>query len=156
MEEKTKESEKTLTQDQSPAEKEAQVLIELKKQNDALLAQNAELQAAKTKYYDAVLNGQSEPTGVQSRTPKEIREEIAKKSADNTNLENAKLYLELNEAVKARGGQSIFLPVGKNVQITYDEAEGARKLEEALKLCVEAANGDPDRFNSELKSHMKK
>lgn len=148
-------SEKALTPEQSPAVQEAQALMELKRQNDALKAENAELQAAKKEYYEAVLNGNPAPVEEEKRDPKVIREEIAKKSGDLTNLECAKLYVELDDAVQARGGQSIFLPVGKGVTPTADEERTAQKMKEVLVDCIQKADGNSDRFNSEFKSHMR-
>lgn len=148
-------SEKALTQEQSPAVQEAQALTELKRQFDALKAENADLLAAKKEYYEQVLNGNQAPVEEEKRDPKVIREEIAKKSGDLSNLDNAKLYVELDDAVQARGGQSIFLPSGRGVTPTADEENTARKFKQVLVECIEKSEGNPDRFNSELKSHMR-
>lgn len=137
---------------------EAQALNELKKRNDVLAAQNADLQEAKRKYYDAVINGNTvEEVAPKERTVKEIRDDlISKQEKGCTNLEYAQLVVELDDACRREQGQSCFLPKGRDVTVTADEAMLSEKFPAVLKECIETAEGDPDIFNNELKRHMKK
>lgn len=146
----------------NPETAEAQALSELKKQVDALTKKNNELQEAKSKYYDAVLNGASVTESAQPthRPIKEIRDDLIKGFDNNiTNLDYCKLAVELDDAVRedaAKQGKedSAFLPHGEKVTPTVDEYNTAAKMNTVLKECIEAANGDPKRFNLELNSHI--
>lgn len=157
--EENQNNEQALDPQQNHAVEEAQALTEMKRRNSELEAENAQLQAAKKQYYDAVLNGQkAEPEVVKLRTRQEIvkdmREAIQKGGV--TNIEYAKLAVELNEACIAETGESCFLPKGRNVSPTADEVALSEKFPDFLKECLEAADGDPDVFNNEVERHTKK
>lgn len=148
----------------NPETAEAQALSELKKQVDVLTKKNNELQEAKSKYYDAVLNGVNPVESAQPahRAVQEIRDDMIKGFENNiTNLDYCKLAVELDDAVREdaekRGKRdSAFLPHGEKVQVTVDEYNTAEKMNSVLKECIAAAGDDPTRFNLELKAHMSK
>lgn len=150
-------NEQAITQESSNV-LEAQALNELKKRNDALQAQNADLMAAKKMYYDSVINGQlPEESAPKERTVKEIRDELVGKVEKGcTNLEYMTLAMELDDACIREEGQSCFLPKGKDVTVTADEVMLSEKFPRIIKECIETADGDPVIFDNELKRHMKK
>jgi len=157
MEETTK-SESVLTPETKQTQ-EAQTLTELAKKVHDLQSENADLREAKKKYYDTLLNGTpvSDDTPVEEyRSAKEVREELVKTQANNTNLKNAELYVELNEAVIREGGQSVFLPRGKDVTPSYEEIELSERFPRILKECIEKAEGSPSIFNTEFQRHIRK
>lgn len=138
---------------------EAQALNEMSGKIKALESQNAELMAAKKKYYDAVLNGNTLDENAQKeRTAEEIRKDLfGRKEKDSmTNLEYAELTLELDNACIKETGESCFIPKGKNVQPTYEEVAAATKMHKALEESIEAADGDPAAFNREFAKYIKK
>lgn len=137
---------------------EASALNEMSNKVKTLEAQNAELMAAKKKYYDAILNGTTtEDNGPKERTVEEIRKDLFdRKDKDNmSNLEYAELAVELDDACIRETGESCFVPKGKNVQVTYDEQMSAAKMNAVLKECIESADGDPNIFNREFARHIK-
>lgn len=149
-------NEQALIQDNSNV-LEAQALTELKRRNDALAAQNADLAEAKRKYYDAIINGGSiEEAAPTERTVNEVRKELVESMEGISNLHYAELVVELDEACRREQGQSCFIPKGKDVTVTADEVMLSEKFPAILKECIEAAEGNDDVFNSELKRHMKK
>lgn len=154
----------TQTPISNPEIDEAQALSELKAQISELKAQNANLQEAKAKYYDTVLNGQTPTQSVEPehRAVKDIRDDLIKGMEKGiTNLDYCTLALELDDAVREDAAKrnhrdSVFLPKGRQVQITVDEYATADKMHDVLKECIDNAKGDPDRFNAELNAHMPK
>lgn len=138
---------------------EAQALSEMSKKVSTLEAQNAELMAAKKKYYDAILNGQTvEDNGPKYRTKDEIRKDLfGRDDKDNmTNLEYATLAVELDDACIREDGESCFLPKGKNVTVTSDERETAVRFHDCLETCIKEADGDPEVFDQALNRRIKK
>lgn len=126
---------------------EAGALAEMSKKVQELEAKNAELNAAKKKYYDAVLNGGTEPSEVHVKTLKEAREDLW--SGDVTTLSNrqyAEKALELDNACIRETGESCFLPKGKGVTPTVDERDVAERMHKALEYCLENSDNDKD-FN---------
>lgn len=148
----------------NPETAEAQALSELRKQVDVLSKKNNQLQEAKSKYYDAVLNGVNPAENAQPehRSIQDIRADLIKGfDANITNLDYCKLAVELDDAVRADAAKrgkvdSAFLPHGEKVNVTVDEYNTAEKMNSVLKECIAAADNNPERFNLELKSHMSK
>lgn len=139
---------------------EASALDEMGKKVKVLEAQNAELLAAKKKYYDSILNGSEsmEDAGPKERTRDEIRKDLfGRKDKDNmSNLEYAKLVVELDDACIREEGESCFIPKGKDVNPTVDERDTAKRFHEVLKTCIKEADGDNEIFNQALARRIKK
>lgn len=146
----------------NPEVEAAQTLAELKNKVNILENENKNLREAKSKYYDVILNGAtSDPVVEQKhRSIKEIRDDIIKGFENNiSNLDYCKLAVELDDAIRddaADNGKidSAFLPKGKDVQITVDEYNTADKMNKVLKECIDQADGNPEKFNMALESHM--
>lgn len=139
--------------------KEAQVVNELSQKIKNLEAENEKYKEAQKKYYDGLINGQTSNENVQKvRSKDEIRADISKelKSGKPLNLNLAKLYVELDENVRANEGESGFTPKGRNAIPTADEKLTAERLHDCLETCIEEANGDPEAFNIALEKRMKK
>lgn len=137
---------------------EASTILELKNQLDGLIIENKRLTQAKHDYYDAVLNG----THVEESAPKlrsrdEIRNDLfGREDKDNmTNLDYAKLAVELDDACIRENGESCFLPKGKGVTPTVDERDVAVRMNAALKDCIEQANDDPKEFDRAWARYVK-
>lgn len=147
---KTKEQE---LPEQDSAVEEARKFSELKAENDKLKAQNADLQAAKEKYYDAILNHQEPPedNGPKVRSREEIRKELFD-GKQRSNLEYAKLTVELDDACRREQGQSCFAPMNHEEGPTADELQKADKCRKILDESIKKADGDPEVFNSTWKT----
>lgn len=137
---------------------EAQALNEMSKKVKTLEAQNAELMAAKKRYYDSILNGSTvEENAPKTRSKNEIRKELfVDRKEDLSNLEYAKLVVELDEACIREDGESCFLPKGKDVEPTADERQTAERFRECLVDCIEEAEGDEELFNQALARRTRK
>lgn len=147
----------------NPELDQARTLTELKNQITNLENENKNLQEAKSKYYDAVLNGTSSPVAEKKhRSIGEIRGDLIKSlDHDVTNLDYCTLAVELDNAVREDAEKhnkmdSVFLPHGKDIQPTVDEYNTATKINSVLQDCIDKADGDPERFNMELSSRMSK
>lgn len=151
-------SETAITQPNTDLLDEAQALSEMSKKMSTLEAQNAELLAAKKKYYDSILNGQTVEEVAPYRTRDEIRKELfGIEDKDNmSNLKYATLAVELDDACIRETGESCFLPKGKGVTPTVDERDVAVRMNSVLKECIEEANGDPQIFDQALARRIKK
>lgn len=159
IDEEKLQNEQALNQQGTDLLAEAQALTEMRNRNASLEAQNAELLAAKKKYYDAILNGQTaEDNGPKERTRNEIRKDLfGKDGKENmSNLEYAKLVVELDDACIRETGESCFLPKGRNVTPTAEEILTAEKVHNCLADCIEKADGDAVVFNQELERRIKK
>lgn len=154
----TQTTDEGLTSTATDLVEEASALTEMSNKVKTLEAQNAELMAAKKKYYDSILNGQSaEETAPQFRTRDEIRKDLFSKDREEiSNLEYAKLAIELDDACIREEGESCFLPKGRNVTITSDERATAERFHACLEECIEEADGDNEVFNQALERRIKK
>lgn len=150
-------NEQAVTQQGTDLLDEAQALNEMSKKVSTLEAQNAELMAAKKKYYDSILNGQSVEEVAPNRTRDEIRKELfGKDMQEMSNLEYAKLVVELDDACIREEGESCFLPKGKNVTPTSDERLTAERFHDCLVDCIEEADGNAEVFNQAMARRIKK
>lgn len=136
----------------------AQALAEMSTKLKDLEAENKQLQEAKSKYYDAILNGgEISSEEEKHRTRQEIRSDLVKGvNNDINNLDYCKLVVELDDESRRTTGQSVFLPKGRNAIPTVEEYNTADKLNAVFKECIEEADNDPVRFNMALKSKMSK
>ena len=111
---------------------------------DALKAENKKL-------LNAVVNGQEvdvQAGGTTHRDPKEIRNELFGK--EHSNLEYAKLMLELRSSLIEKGERDPFLPYGKQIAPTAEDVEKAEKAAQTYQECIDYANGDTQLFTQEL------
>lgn len=150
-------SEQGLADSNTDLLEEASALNELGNKVRTLQAQNAELMAAKKKYYDAIINGNTaEDNGPTERTRDEIRKDLFGGNKELSNLEYAKLVVELDDACIREDGESCFLPKGRNVTVTADERDVANRFHNCLVDCIEEADGDEEIFNQAMNRRIKK
>lgn len=112
------------------------------------------LQAENKKLLNTLLEGgelEAAATAPQKRSSDEIRKELFSDGADGlTNLQVAKLAVELREAILDEGGIDPFVPQGSKIVAEDSDFVAADKMAEALKSCIEYANGDNEVFTNEL------
>lgn len=112
------------------------------------------LQAENKKLLNTLLEGgelEAAATAPQKRSSDEIRKELFSDAAENfTNLEFAQKAIELREAILDEGGADPFVPQGLKIVPDDTDFAAAEKVAEALKSCIEDANGDNEIFTKEL------
>jgi len=137
----------------TPEEVAAAAMEKLKAENEKLRVENDSLQKAKTAYYDKVINGAEPPKEEKKlRSAKEIREDLwGKGKRDRTNLENAVLYNELDNACIRETGKSAYLPpINEKGSYSQEDIELAKATHKAFDELIEEADGNPDVFDSEF------
>lgn len=139
----------------SAASTEADLVLKLKKENDELKAANADLNQAKTNYYDKLLNGTSTPTEevtaptkeqIEARK-KELRNTLFNKE-DVTNLDYISSALELRRIIldETDGQQDIFCPSGRRYTPSNTDLEDAAAVADGLQQMVDDSDGSPESF----------
>ena len=113
------------------------------------------LRAENKKLIDAVVNGQpGQEEPVFTKHSKEqiddLRNELFNSPRELNNLEYITKAMELREALMENGEPDPFLPVGKQISPTRDDLEGAEKVAQVYKECIEYAEGDSEVFTNEL------
>ena len=113
------------------------------------------LRAENKKLIDAVVNGQpGQEEPVVSKHSKEqiddLRNDLFNSPRELNNLEYITKAMELREALIENGEPDPFLPVGKQISPTRDDLEGAEKVAQVYKECIEYAEGDSEVFTNEL------
>ena len=113
------------------------------------------LRAENKKLIDAVVNGQpGQEEPVVSKHSREqiddLRNELFNSPKELNNLEYITKAMELREALMENGEPDPFLPVGKQISPTRDDLEGAEKVAQVYKECIEYAEGDSEVFTNEL------
>ena len=113
------------------------------------------LRAENKKLIDAVVNGQpGQEEPVVSKHSKEqiddLRNELFNSPRELNNLEFITKAMELREALMENGEPDPFLPVGKQISPTRDDIEGAEKVAQVYKECIDYAEGDSEVFTNEL------
>ena len=136
------------TQDQLAAIKEL-------KQNSVDRSEYDKLRAENKKLIDAVVNGQSgqeEPAFTKHSKEQidDLRNELFNSPKELNNLEYITKAMELREALMENGEPDPFLPVGKQISPTRDDLEGAEKVAQVYKECIDYAEGDSEVFTNEL------
>lgn len=136
------------------ASTEADLVLKLKKENDALKAANADLNQAKTDYYDKLLNGTKAPETSPAPTKEQI--EARKKELRNTlfnkdevtNLDYISSALELRQIIldETDGNEDIFCPTGKRYTPSSTDLEDAQNVAEGLQQMVDDSNGSAEAF----------
>ena len=136
------------TQDYLAAIKELKEKSVDRSEYDKLRAENKRL-------IDAVVNGQpgQEEQVVVKHSKEQIddlRNDLFNSPRELTNLEFITKTMELREALMENGEPDPFLPVGKQISPTRDDIEGAEKVAQVYKECIEYAEGDSEVFTNEL------
>ena len=113
------------------------------------------LRAENKKLIDAVVNGQpgQEEPAVSKHSKEqidELRNDLFNSPKELNNLEYITKAMELREALIENGEPDPFLPVGKQISPTRDDIEGAEKVAQVYKECIEYADGDSEVFTNEL------
>ena len=125
------------------------------KENSVNRSEYDKLRAENKKLIDAVVNGQpGQEEPVVSKHSKEqiddLRNELFNSPKELNNLEYITKAMELREALIENGEPDPFLPVGKQISPTRDDLEGAEKVAQVYKECIEYAEGDSEVFTNEL------
>ena len=113
------------------------------------------LRAENKKLIDAVVNGQpgqEEPAFTKHSKEQidDLRNELFNSPRELNNLEYVTKAMELREALIENGEPDPFLPVGKQISPTRDDLEGAEKVAQVYRECIEYAEGDSEVFTNEL------
>ena len=113
------------------------------------------LRAENKKLIDAVVNGQpgqEEPAVVKHSKEQidELRNDLFNSPKELSNLEYITKAMELREALMENGEPDPFLPVGKQISPTRDDLEGAEKVAQVYRECIDYAEGDSEVFTNEL------
>lgn len=84
-----------------------------------------------------------------AETIKSLREELYG-DTDLTNLAYVEKTLELRDLLMQQGEPDPFCPAGKNIVATEEDLRTAQRVAEALRQCVDYAQGDSEAFTNEL------
>ncbi len=125
------------------------------KENSVNRSEYDKLRAENKKLIDAVVNGQpgQEEQVVVKHSKEQIddlRNDLFNSPRELNNLEFITKTMELREALMENGEPDPFLPVGKQISPTRDDIEGAEKVAQVYKECIEYAEGDSEVFTNEL------
>ena len=125
------------------------------KENSVNRSEYDKLRAENKKLIDAVINGapgQEEPAFTKHSKEQidDLRNELFNSPRELNNLEYVTKAMELREALIENGEPDPFLPVGKQISPTRDDLEGAEKVAQVYKECIEYAEGDSEVFTNEL------
>ena len=82
------------------------------------------------------------------RTTEEIRKQLFER--ETTNLQYWQNALALRERVMAEGGRDPFLPYAHDYVPTEEDIAASKRVVEAVTMCIERSDGDPDIFTNEL------
>lgn len=138
-------------------------LIELKKRYDDVLKENLKLREDKSKLVNNIINNNPvDNDGEGEKDPKDTtpvveivktEAQLAKEFDDvvktkPSNLAYAEKVIEMDEWYRKHKGESIFLPKGRNVNVTENERATADRVNAAFKDAIEASHGDPKAFDS--------
>ena len=129
--------------------------IQALKQNSVDRSEYDKLRAENKKLIDAVVNarpGQEEQVVVKHTKEQidDLRNDLFNSPRELNNLEFITKTMELREALMENGEPDPFLPVGKQISPTRDDIEGAEKVAQVYKECIEYAEGDSEVFTNEL------
>ena len=125
------------------------------KQNSVDRSEYERLRAENKRLIDAVVNGspaQEEQVVVKHSKEQidDLRNELFNSPKELNNLEYITKAMELREALMENGEPDPFLPVGKQISPTRDDLEGAEKVAQVYKECIDYAEGDSEVFTNEL------
>ena len=125
------------------------------KENSVNRSEYEKLRAENKKLIDTVVNGlpgQEEQVVVKHSREQidDLRNDLFNSPRELNNLEFITKTMELREALMENGEPDPFLPVGKQISPTRDDIEGAEKVAQVYKECIEYAEGDSEVFTNEL------
>ena len=125
------------------------------KENSVNRSEYDKLRAENKRLIDAVVNGQpgqEEQVVVKHSKEQidELRNDLFNSPRELNNLEFITKTMELREALMENGEPDPFLPVGKQISPTRDDIEGAEKVAQVYKECIDYAEGDSEVFTNEL------
>ena len=125
------------------------------KQNSVDRSEYEKLRAENKRLIDTVVNGlpgQEEQVVVKHSKEQidDLRNELFNSPRELNNLEYVTKAMELREALIENGEPDPFLPVGKQISPTRDDLEGAEKVAQVYRECIEYAEGDSEVFTNEL------
>ena len=125
------------------------------KENSVNRSEYEKLRAENKKLIDTVVNGlpgQEEQVVVKHSKEQidDLRNDLFNSPKELSNLEYVTKAMELREALIENGEPDPFLPVGKQISPTRDDIEGAEKVAQVYKECIEYAEGDSEVFTNEL------
>ena len=125
------------------------------KENSVNRSEYDKLRAENKRLIDTVVNGlpgQEEQVVVKHSREQidDLRNELFNSPRELTNLEYVTKAMELREALIENGEPDPFLPVGKQISPTRDDLEGAEKVAQVYRECIEYAEGDSEVFTNEL------
>ena len=125
------------------------------KQNSVDKAKYEALRLENKKLIDAVVNGrpgQEEQVVVKHSKEQidDLRNELFNSPRELNNLEFITKTMELRDALMENGEPDPFLPVGKQISPTRDDIEGAEKVAQVYRECIDYAEGDSEVFTNEL------
>ena len=125
------------------------------KENSVNRSEYDKLRAENKRLIDTVVNGlpgQEEQVVVKHSREQidDLRNELFNSPRELTNLEYVTKAMELREALIENGEPDPFLPVGKQISPTRDDIEGAEKVAQVYRECIEYAEGDSEVFTNEL------
>ena len=125
------------------------------KENSVNRSEYEKLRAENKKLIDTVVNGlpgQEEQVVVKHSKEQidDLRNELFNSPRELNNLEFITKTMELREALMENGEPDPFLPVGKQISPTRDDIEGAEKVAQVYKECIDYAEGDSEVFTNEL------
>ena len=120
------------------------------KQNSVDRSDYNKLKAENKKLLESIVNGQPIEAQAQPglRDPNEIRDELF--NHEHSNLDYAKLALELRSTLIAKGERDPFLPYGAQIAPTVEDEEKAEKVAQVFQECIDYAEGDSKLFTQEL------
>ena len=141
-------------------------VIELKKRYDEALKENMKLREDKAKLVNNFINNNPAEGDGEDKKPEDEKpvvkiikteEQLAKEfdamiKTHPSNLDYAKKVIEMDDWHRENKGESIFLPKGRNVNVTENERATADRVHDAFKDAIEASNGDPKAFDSYMSS----
>ena len=130
------------------------------KENSVNRSEYDKLRAENKRLIDTVVNGlpgQEEPAFTKHSKEQidDLRNELFNSPRELNNLEYVTKAMELREALIENGEPDPFLPVGKQISPTRDDLEGAEKVAQVYKECIEYAEGDSEVFTNELMRRTK-
>ena len=131
-----------------------EAIAQLKK-NSVNRSEYEKLRAENKKLIDTVVNGmpgQEEQVVVKHSKEQidDLRNDLFNSPRELNNLEFITKTMELREALMENGEPDPFLPVGKQISPTRDDLEGAEKVAQVYRECIEYAEGDSEVFTNEL------
>ena len=125
------------------------------KENSVNRSEYEKLRAENKKLIDTVVNGlpgQEEQVVVKHSKEQidDLRNDLFNSPRELNNLEFITKTMELREALMENGEPDPFLPVGKQISPTRDDIEGAEKVAQVYKECIDYAEGDSEVFTNQL------